>query len=299
MGLVPLPIDPLLTRLCEALARSRSLVLEAPPGAGKTTRVPSALLESGVGGGKEIVVLQPRRLPTRLAAQRVAEERDEPLGQRVGYQVRFEEVGSAQTRLRFVTEGVLGRRLLTSPRLDGVGVVVLDEFHERHLASDIALAQLRRLQETSRPDLKLLVMSATLEAEPVARYLGGAERLRSEGRRFEVTTEYLEAPDERFLDQQVLSALKRTVAAGRDGDILVFLPGAGEIRRALETCAPYAEGQGMVLLPLHGDLPPAEQDRAVRPARQRKIILSTNVAETSVTIDGVGVVIDAGLARVA
>jgi ATP-dependent helicase HrpB len=299
MAPVALPIDSLLPELCHTLARSSSLVLEAPPGAGKTTRVPSALLEARIGEGKEIVVLQPRRLPTRLAAQRVAEERGETLGRRVGYQVRFEEVGSAETRLRFVTEGILGRRLLSEPTLPNVGVVVLDEFHERHLASDIALAQLRRLQETARPDLKLLVMSATLEAEPVARYLGGAPRLRSEGRRFEVTTEYLEAPDDRYLDQQVLSALKRAVTAGRDGDVLVFLPGAGEIRRALETCAPWAEGQGMVLLPLHGDLPPAEQDRAVRPGRQRKIILSTNVAETSVTIDGVGLVIDSGLARVA
>lgn len=281
------------------MAKSDSLVLEAPPGAGKTTRVPSALLDAKIAGGKEIIVLQPRRLPTRLAAQRVSEERGEKVGETVGYQVRFEDVTSARTKVRFVTEGVLGRRLLSDPTLKDTAIVVLDEFHERHLASDIALAQLKLLQGSKRPDLKLLVMSATLEAEPIARYLGGAPRLRSEGRRFEVTTEYLESQDDRPLHEQILSALKRVISAGRDGDILVFLPGAGEIRRAAETCEEYAQRQGLVVLPLHGDLPPAEQDRAVRPSKQRKLILSTNVAETSVTIDGVGIVIDSGLARVA
>ncbi|MFL5322176.1 MAG: ATP-dependent helicase HrpB [Myxococcaceae bacterium] len=297
--LTPLPIDPLLPEIVKTLRAHPSLVLEAPPGAGKTTRVPSALLDANVAGGKEIIVLQPRRLPTRLAAQRVSEERGEKIGEAIGYQVRFEDVTSPRTKVRFVTEGVLGRRLLSDPLLKDVGIVVLDEFHERHLASDIALAQLKLLQASSRKDLKLLVMSATLEAEPIAEYLGGAPRLRSEGRRFEVSTEYLESADDRPLHEQILSGIKRVVSAGRDGDILVFLPGAGEIRRTAELCEEYAQRQGMIVLPLHGDLPPAEQDRAVRPAKQRKLILSTNVAETSVTIDGVGVVIDSGLARVA
>ncbi|MBN8467206.1 ATP-dependent helicase HrpB [Corallococcus exiguus] len=299
MADVALPIDPLLPDIVSTLRSSRSVVLEAPPGAGKTTRVPRALLEAGLGAGKEIVVLQPRRLPTRLAAQRVSEEIGERVGETVGYQVRFEDVRGPKTRMSFVTEGVLGRRLLTDPTLRDVGIVVLDEFHERHLSADISLALLRRLQETARPDLKLVVMSATLEAEPVRAYLGGAPSLRSEGRRFDVSVEYLSAPDERHLDQQVLSALKRLFTQGVDGDVLVFLPGAGEIRRARDTCAEFAERHDADVLPLHGDLSPAEQDRAVRRSSRRKIILSTNVAETSVTIDGVAVVIDSGLARVA
>ena len=296
---VPLPIDPLLPEVVATLRKHPSLVLVAAPGAGKTTRVPRRLLEEGLAGDKEVVVLQPRRLPTRLAAARVAEELGERVGERVGYQVRFEDVRGPKTRLSFVTEGVLGRRLLSSPTLPDVGIVVLDEFHERHLQSDLALAQLRQLQLGARPDLKLVVMSATLEAGPIASYLGDAPVLRSEGRRFDVTLEYLPTPDERHLDQQVLSGLKKLVQAGVDGDILVFLPGAGEIRRSRELCQEYAERQGFDILPLHGDLTPAEQDRAVRKGPRRKIILSTNVAETSVTIDGVAAVLDSGLARVA
>ncbi len=298
-----LPIDPLLPEIVETVRARGSLVLEAPPGAGKTTRVPRALLEAGVAGGREIVVLEPRRLATRLSAQRVADELGERLGERVGYQVRFEDVSSQKTRLRFLTEGILGRRLLSDPTLRDVGAVVLDEFHERHLAADVALAQLRMLQRGARRDLKLVVMSATLEAGPVAEYLGseGAEapRIRSEGRAFPVEIEHLPQPDERHLDQQVLSALKRLVQGGLDGHVLVFLPGAAEIRRARETCAEFAERQGLEVHALHGDLSPAEQDRAVRSSRTRKLILSTNVAETSVTIEGVAAVIDSGLARVA
>jgi ATP-dependent helicase HrpB len=299
MSEAPLPIDPLLPEIVSTLRDARSLVLEAPPGAGKTTRVPRALLAAGLGKGKEIVVLQPRRLPTRLAAQRVAEELGERVGDTVGYQVRFEDVRGPKTRLSFVTEGVLGRRLLTDPTLRDVGAVILDEFHERHLSADISLALLRRLQEGARPDLKLAVMSATLDAGPIRTYLSGCPGLRSEGRRFEVTYEYLPTADDRHLDVQVLSAIKRVFTAGLDGDILVFLPGAGEIRRARDACAEFAERHGVDVLPLHGDLSPAEQDRAVRRSSRRKIILSTNVAETSVTIDGVAVVIDSGLARVA
>jgi ATP-dependent helicase HrpB len=299
MADVALPIDPLLPEIVATLRGAKSLVLEAPPGAGKTTRVPRALLEAGLGQGKEIVVLQPRRLPTRLAAQRVSEEIGERVGETVGYQVRFEDVRGPKTRLSFVTEGVLGRRLLSDPTLRDVGVVVLDEFHERHLSADISLALLRRLQQGPRPDLKLVVMSATLEAAPISAYLDHCPTLRSEGRRFDVSVEYLPTADDRYLDAQVLSGIKRLHANGLDGDVLVFLPGAGEIRRTKEACAEFAERHGIDLLPLHGDLTPAEQDRAVRRSSRRKIILSTNVAETSVTIDGVAAVIDSGLARVA
>ncbi|MGQ0504717.1 MAG: ATP-dependent helicase HrpB [Myxococcaceae bacterium] len=297
MGNVALPIDPLIPEIVRTLQSSSSLVLEAPPGAGKTTRVPRALLEHGLGAGKEIVVLQPRRLATRLAAQRVSQELGERLGETVGYQVRFEDLSGPKTRLRFVTEGVLGRRLLSDPKLTNVGIVVLDEFHERHLAGDISLALLRQLQLGQRPDLKIVAMSATLDAGPIAAFLGGCPNLRSEGRRFDVELQYLPAPDERRLEEQVLAGLKRLHASGAAGDVLVFLPGAGEIRRTLETCSDFAGRHGMELHALHGDLGSAEQDRAVAPSKKRKLILSTNVAETSVTIDGVAAVIDSGLAR--
>ena len=274
-------------------------MLQAAPGAGKTTRVPRALLEQGLAGTKEVVVLEPRRLATRMAAQRVAEELGETVGQRVGYQVRFEDVSSAKTRLRFVTEGVLTRRLINDPTLRDVGVVVLDEFHERHLAGDLALALLRRLQTSSRPDLKIILMSATLETRSLADYLGDAPVLTSEGRRFAVDIQHLPTPDERHLDHQVLAALKRLVPVVPDGHVLVFLPGAGEIRRARDTCQEFAERHGLAVHALHGDLSSAEQDDAVRASPGRKLILSTNVAETSVTIDGVSAVIDSGVARVA
>ncbi|MBI5070880.1 MAG: ATP-dependent helicase HrpB [Deltaproteobacteria bacterium] len=298
----PLPIDPLIPELVSALRARASLVIEAPPGAGKTTRVPAALLDAGLAGGGEVLVLEPRRLAARMAARRVAEERGEAPGETVGWQVRFEEVAGPRTRLRFLTEALLVRRLLDSPTLAGVGAVVLDEFHERHLHGDLALALLRRLQAGPRPDLKLVVMSATLDAGPVAAFLG-ASSLRSEGRAFAVEVEYLSAEEaarpEVRLEQRVASAVRRAVADGEEGDALVFLPGAAEIRRCRDQLAPWAESRGVELLPLHGDLSPEEQDRAVRPSRRRKVILSTNVAESSVTIDGVTAVVDSGLARVA
>ena len=182
--MLALPIDPLLPRLCELLTTGQNLVLEAPPGAGKTTRVPRALLDRGFADQGEILVLEPRRLAARMAAQRVAEELGEAPGQTIGYQMRFEDVGGPRTRIRFVTEGILTRRLVSDPELRRVGTVVLDEFHERHLDGDLALALLRRLQLGARPDLKLVAMSATLDAAPIAAFLGNAPVLRAEGRRF-------------------------------------------------------------------------------------------------------------------
>ncbi|NDD65014.1 MAG: ATP-dependent RNA helicase, partial [Acidobacteria bacterium] len=224
-------------------------------------------------------------------------ELGEPVGERVGYTVRFEEVGGPRTRIRFLTEGVLTRRLQTDRRLDGVSIVVLDEFHERHLQTDLVLALLRRLQLTVRPDLRIVVMSATLESGPIARYLGAGAPLEIPGRQYEVRIDHPERPDSRPLAEQVRAAVAELLAAGIDGDLLVFLPGAAEIRRAGEACAELALGEDMLIVPLHGDLPAEAQDLAVRPARQRKLILSTNVAESSVTIDGVVAVIDSGLAR--
>jgi ATP-dependent helicase HrpB len=294
-----LPIDPLLPEICERLRRGPNLVLEAPPGAGKTTRVPRALLDAGLAAeGREILVLEPRRLAARMAARRVAEELGEPVGETIGYTTRFEDASGPKTRIRFVTEGILTRRLLTDRELRKVGTVLLDEFHERHLDGDVALALLRRLQQGPRPDLRLVAMSATLDADRVAAFLDDAPRIRSEGKRFEVAIEHLPVSDDRPLEAQVASALKRLLDEGLDGDVLVFLPGALEIRRSMEATAALAKRADLLVLPLHGSLSPAEQDRAVRPADLRRVILSTNVAETSVTIDGVVAVVDSGLARV-
>ena len=298
---IPLPIDSVLPALLAALREGPCVVLEAPPGAGKTTRVPPAMLDAGYAGKGEIVVLEPRRLAARLSARRVAEERDEKLGETIGYTVRFDDVSSARTKLRYVTEGVLARRLLDDPLLRGVGAVVLDEFHERHLQSDLALACLLRLVRSGeRPDLKLVVMSATLDAAPLAEHLD-APVVRSEGRRFPVEVTHLEQPDDRRLDEQVAAAVRRLTAPDSvtKGDLLVFLPGAAEIRWAQEKCAELAQHRNLALLPLHGDLAPDEQDRVLARWQQRKVILATNVAETSVTIDGVTGVIDSGLARIA
>ena len=289
---VRLPIDEVLPTLLRALIASPNVVLEAEPGAGKTTRVPPAVL-SAVSG--EVLVLEPRRIAARMAARRVAEEMGERAGEVAGYQVRFERVGGPRTRLWFLTEGVLTRRMLTDPLLRGVSVVVLDEFHERHLDGDVALALLRRLQLTARPDLKLIVMSATLNSPALAEYLGGCPVIKSTGRMFDVAVSY--TPHSSLpLEGQVAEAVRRTSA---EGDVLVFLPGAAEIRRAQRACESFAKSGDRLLLPLHGDLSPEEQDRAVLPAQRPKVILSTNVAESSITIEGVTTVIDSGLARVA
>jgi ATP-dependent helicase HrpB len=292
---VRLPIDPLIPEILDRLRSANNLVLEAAPGAGKTTRVPAAMLALD---DREVLVLEPRRLAARLAARYVAAERGEAAGETVGYQVRFEDVSGPATRLRFLTEGVLTRKLLSDPLLARVGSVVLDEFHERHLEGDLALALLRRLQCTQRPDLRLVAMSATLDAAPVADYLGGARVIRSEGRQYPLEIEYTPhsaAP----LEDQVANALERLAARRDEGHVLVFLPGAAEIRRAQTACAPLANRRGWLLLPLHGDQSPEEQDRAVGPSDRRKVILSTNVAESSITIEGVSAVIDSGVARVA
>lgn len=292
--MIALPVDALLPSILESLRATPNLVLEAPPGAGKTTRVPVALLGALPG---EILVLEPRRLAARLACRRVASELGEAPGQTVGYQVRFEQVGGPATRLRFLTEGVLTRRLLADPELRHVSAVLLDEFHERHLEGDLALALLHRLQRTRRPDLRLLVMSATLHGEPISAFLDGCPVLRSDGRLFDLSVSYTPHsadPLETQVSQSVESVVKQS-----EGDVLVFLPGAAEIRRCQRALQRFADLRGLLLLPLYGDLPPQEQDRAVAPAAQRKVILSTNVAESSITIEGVRAVIDSGLARVA
>jgi ATP-dependent helicase HrpB len=308
----PLPIDAVLPELLAALAGAPAAVLEAPPGAGKTTRVPPALLaaEGLLAEGSRVVVLEPRRVAARAAARRVASERGWRLGEEVGYQVRFDRRAGAATRLLFVTEGILVQQLQADPFLEGIGALIFDEIHERALTTDLSLAMARKVQRDARPDLKLLAMSATLDAGPLAVYLGGegapAPVVSSEGRLYPVEVLY----DERGLDRaappwrlreelaaRVAGGVRRALAAS-PGDVLVFLPGVGEIRAAQEALAPLARTAGLALLPLYGDLPAADQDAALQPQPRRKVVLATNVAETSVTVDGVTAVVDSGLARV-
>lgn len=307
-----LPIDALLPKIAAHLASSPCLVIEAPPGAGKTTRVPPLLIELFSDG--DVVVLEPRRLAAHLSASRVAEEMGEALGQTVGVQMRFESVVGPSTRLRFVTEGVLLRQLFAEPRLPRVRAVVLDEFHERHLHADLVLALLRRCQKIARPDLRIVVMSATLAGAQVAAFLGEPDApcpvARSEGRSFPVGITHVAQASSDPLAKQVRAALRELLraesadpkAGAAGGDVLVFLPGSAEIRRCQEELAELQEPLGLDVLPLHGDLPFADQRKAVaaRPVSgRRKVILSTNVAETSVTIDGVTAVVDSGLVRIA
>lgn len=289
-----LPIDEVLGEVRDAIARVGACVLEAPPGAGKTTRVPPMLLDVFSRG--QVIVLEPRRMAARMAARRVAEERGESVGDSVGYVVRFEEARSERTRLSFVTEGVLGRMLAGDPVLSDVAAVVLDEIHERSVHTDVAIARVRALRQGARRDLAVVAMSATLDAEPIAKFLD-APVVRSEGRPHRVVVEHEETNDDRALELRVASAVRRALAEDADGHVLVFLPGAAEIRRAMDACASAAQKYGAVVLPLHGDLPQADQDRAVSPSRERKVIVSTNVAESSVTIDGVVCVVDSGLVR--
>jgi ATP-dependent helicase HrpB len=294
----PLPIDALLPAIVERLSTGSRLVLRAPPGAGKTTRVPAALLDAGLAGEREVVVLEPRRIAARAAAEFVARERGGAVGAEVGYRVRFEQRGGAATRLWFVTEGVLGRQLARDPFLEPVGLIVLDEFHERHLPGDIALGVVRELQETVRPDLKLVVMSATLETERLAAYLGGCPVLTSSGQAYPVEISYAAGGDDRPLTARVVSAVTRLLDA-LAGDVLVFLPGAAEIRRGAVALAPLAAARDVSVLPLHGELPLDAQWQALRAGPRRKIVLATNVAETALTVEGVTAVVDSGLARVA
>jgi ATP-dependent helicase HrpB len=281
------------------------LVLVAPTGSGKTTQVPQMLLDAGLAGAKKIVVLQPRRVAARTVAARVAWERKCPLGAEVGYQIRFDDQTSLGTRISYVTEGILLRWLQDNRTLSDVGVILFDEFHERNLLSDVALALVKRLQQTDRPDLKLAVMSATLEAEPVADYLSdnggtsGAPVLHSDGQSFPVELRYLSQHDERPVTAQAADVVEQILNSGEPGDILVFMPGMGEINATISAARTIRANERLALIPLHGDLPPEQQDLAFAPNPLRKVVVATNVAETSVTIDGIRHVVDGGLARVA
>ncbi len=283
-----------------AASRSGAVVVTAPPGSGKTTLVPAAVLDD-LAAPARIVLLQPRRLAARAVAHRIARLRRSPLGGEVGYQVRFDAKVGRDTRLVVETTGIMLRRLIGDIMLPGIGAVVLDEFHERSLEMDLVLGLLVRLRQTVRPDLRIVVMSATLAAEPVARLLAVGEPvacpvIHAEGRMFPVETRYLEHGDRRDLVQLVAEAVPAALKATA-GHVLVFLPGVGEIRRCHEAIAPLVERQGHAVLPLFGDLPPEAQDRVLDDLGCRKVILATNVAETSLTIPGVTAVVDSGLAR--
>ena len=295
---VALPVDGMLPDIGRALQDGPAVVVVAAPGAGKTTRVPPALLDH-VAEGQQVLVLEPRRLAARLAASQVARETGTAGGDLVGWQVRFESRVGPGTRLVYMTEGILQRRLVDDPHLHGVGAVVLDEFHERHLQTDLALACAWRLVRATRPDLRVVVMSATLDAGTVSRFLGDCPVVESAGRLHAVEVAFMPPEGERPLHAQVAAALRRLLDDGLAGDVLVFLPGASEIRRAGEAIAPLAARHDLLVAPLHGDLPLEAQERAVRPGERRKVILSTNVAESSITVEGVVAVIDSGLARVA
>jgi ATP-dependent RNA helicase HrpB len=292
-----LPIDEVLSDVLASLAAASAVVLKAPPGAGKTTRVPPAILDAGILATGTILVLQPRRVAARASAARIAAERGGRVGDEIGYQVRFESRVSSRTRIAIITEGILLRRLLDDPFLPNVGAVVFDEFHERSLASDLALAMVRQVQHSVRPELKIVVMSATLEPEPIARYLGGCPTVESRGRIFPVDLRYLPHLDRRPLVDLVAEGVDRILDLTA-GDCLVFLPGVVEIRQCNKRLEPLAGSRGLELLQLYGDLPAEQQDAVLQRSQRRKVILSTNVAETSLTIEGVTGVVDSGLARV-
>ncbi|MBI4607107.1 MAG: ATP-dependent helicase HrpB [Planctomycetes bacterium] len=292
----PLPIDPEVPRIVDLVRRHGALVLCAPPGSGKTTRVPPALLE-GLGARGRVVVLQPRRIAARAAAARIASERGWTLGREVGYQVRFERRTSRETRLEIVTEGILTRRLQSDPFLEGVSCVVLDELHERSIHADLALAVLREVRAAARRDLVVVVMSATLDPEPVSRFLGGCPAVTPGARPLPGEVRYLDRPDRSPAGELAARVLRDAWRAAR-GNALVFLPGIDEIRRAARELEGFARIQDALIAPLHGGLSLEEQELALRPAARRKIVLATNVAETSLTIEGVDLVIDGGLARI-
>lgn len=324
----PLPIDPLIPDIVASLEHQPNAVVVAPPGAGKTTRLPPALVAarflgeySSSKGGRQVVLLQPRRVAARAAASRIAEERNWILGAEVGYQIRFENRTSPHTRLRVVTEGILTRQIQSDPFLEGVGCVILDEFHERSIHTDLALALLREIQMTVRGDLRVVVMSATMNPRPVAEFLGDAPVFESEGRLFPVEVEFQDRPDPRPtpLWEKTAAAIRRVMSATLDppapsgispassapaalavspAHLLVFLPGIGEIRRVESEIQDLLRDSANELHILHSSVSNENQDRALRPSRRRKIILATNIAETSITIDGVRTVIDGGLARV-
>ena len=292
-----LPIYEIESRIVSAAGAQKRIVLQAPTGSGKSTQVPQILRDRGLLGDGQVVILQPRRLATRMLAARVAQVRGVKLGGEVGYQIRFDSVTSRDTKIRFVTEGVLLRQMLSNPKLDGISALIFDEFHERHLYGDISLARALDVQEKIRPDLLLIVMSATLNAQQLENYLKPCTVLSSEGRTFPVDIDYLDRETDDAPWDLAANEYARAIRGGAEGDALIFMPGAYEISRTVDALRATKEARNCRILPLHGELPERDQDAAVARYDERKIVVSTNVAETSLTIDGVRIVIDSGLAR--
>jgi ATP-dependent helicase HrpB len=295
----PLPIDAVLDQLARTLADSNAAVLVAPPGAGKTTRVPLALLDASWAATKKIIMLEPRRIAARASAERMAKTLGEHVGETVGYRVRFGSKVSRATRIEVVTEGIFSRQILDDPELSGIAAVLFDEFHERSLDADLGLALARDAQVGLREDLRILVMSATLDGARVAKLLGDAPVISSEGRAFPVETRYLGRKADAPLERQMADAIATALRAD-PGSVLAFLPGAAEIRRTQNFLGERAHDAGVEIVPLFGALDAAVQDRAIAPAPkgQRKVVLATSIAETSLTIEGVRIVVDSGVARV-
>jgi ATP-dependent helicase HrpB len=295
----PLPIDAVLDELSRTLESRNAAVLVAPPGAGKTTRVPLALLDAPWAKGKKIIMLEPRRIAARASADRMAKTLGERAGETVGYRVRFGSKVSRATRIEVVTEGIFARQILDDPELNGVAAVLFDEFHERSLDADLGLALARDAQTGLREDLRILVMSATLDGARVARLLGEAPVVASEGRAFPVETRYLGRKADAPLERQMADAIATALRAD-PGSVLAFLPGAAEIRRTQNFLGERINDASIEIVPLFGALDAGVQDRAIAPAPKgcRKVVLATSIAETSLTIEGVRIVVDSGLARV-
>ncbi len=292
-----LPVNDCLDEIVDAVGRCVPVVLKAPPGAGKTTGVPPALLKANVADTGQIILIQPRRLAARTAARRIAKMVDTPIGQDVGYHVRFDRKANAATRIIAMTTGILLRRLNSDPLLDDVACVILDEFHERSLEMDLVLGMVQRIRQSLRPELKLIVMSATLDTQPIVDFLGDAIAVNSEGRAYPVDIQHTPILSRDWIDKQVADAWPDVLQATA-GHVLVFLPGVGEIRRTEQTIVQRGLNRDAVVMSLYGDLSPQQQDLVLAPSDTRKIILATNVAETSITIPGVTGVIDSGQARV-
>ena len=288
-----LPAASIADAVNQAFAERQAVVITAPPGAGKSTLLPLTILFDASAGSK-ILMLEPRRLAARQIAERMAELMGEPVGKTIGYRIRFETKVSKETRIEVLTEGILTRMLESDPTLDGVSTVIFDEFHERSLHSDLALALTRRAQQILRPDLRLVVMSATIDASAICEALQ-APLIESQGRMFPVDIQYAKEDTSVWdMPQGAANAVSRALHE-QEGDVLVFLPGQAEIMR----CAELLQGVAATVLPLYGNLSPSEQRRAIRPsvAGERKVVLATPIAETSLTIEGVRVVIDSGLCR--
>ncbi|MCG8527848.1 MAG: DEAD/DEAH box helicase, partial [Opitutales bacterium] len=301
MPISDLPIESIRSELKSTFQQYKRFVLEAPTGSGKSTQTPQMLIDEGIVTKGTIVMLQPRRLAARMLAKRISWERKTKLGEEVGYQIRFENNSSEDSKIVLLTEGILLRKMLSDPKLTGISAILFDEFHERNLFSDLTLAKAKLLQETHRPDLLIGVMSATLDGEGLQHYLAPCARLQCKGRTFPVEVSYTTSQkNNREIPawEKAANVFESTAKAGQTGNILIFMPGAYEISQTIRHIESKPISKQYEVLSLHGELPPEKQDRAFSESANPKVIVATNVAETSLTIPGISVVIDSGQARI-